>query len=321
MNYLDYSKLPAFIKAHYPHLTQGHNSDDEPLYSGDYVDVIPFFGKHAIDPGRIAVEYREEPFVIGDPVIASYATETAARMREEGRLYDGPPVMKLMAADLGSESGRIVVQPCDYALQAGTCLALDVVDERFAGHGGTLRTYYRHGCSKPSIDNNPLAICLGVCGYLMVEEQGRRFLLQIERSDKLASLGGERGPSVAGVVDYRAGFADLAQLIRKSLTTEISEEVNLRYGEYEIIPLGWAIELFRGERPQLFCLIRAPFERSELTARLEAVDPSRREFKSYEFLPLYGGAVLDKKHFEQLNFEAQMNFLLLEEYLALHRVM
>jgi len=123
------------------------------------------------------------------------------------------------------------------------------------------------------------------------------------------------------VVDYRAGFADLAQLIRKSLTTEISEEVNLRYGEYEIIPLGWAIELFRGERPQLFCLIRAPFERSELTARLEAVDPSRREFKSYEFLPLYGGAVLDKKHFEQLNFEAQMNFLLLEEYLALHRVM
>jgi len=193
MNYLDYSKLPAFIKAHYPHLTQGHNSDDEPLYSGDYVDVIPFFGKHAIDPGRIAVEYREEPFVIGDPVIASYATETAARMREEGRLYDGPPVMKLMAADLGSESGRIVVQPCDYALQAGTCLALDVVDERFAGHGGTLRTYYRHGCSKPSIDNNPLAICLGVCGYLMVEEQGRRFLLQIERSighvsDDIASL-------------------------------------------------------------------------------------------------------------------------------------
>jgi hypothetical protein len=321
MNYLDYSKLPAFVRAHYSQLLPQLQSGDAPLGAGDYIDVVRFFGDEAVDPGEVAVEYRDDPFAIADPLIASYADEIAERMRAEGRLYQGPPVMKLVATHLASGAKRLIVQPCDYAIQAGTCLALDVKDDRFAQHGGTLRGYYRHGCEQPSIENNPLAICLGVCGYLLVEEQGRRFLLQIERSEKLASLEGERGPSVAGVVDYRTDFADLTQLIRKSLTTEIGEEINLRYGEYDIIPLGWAIELFRGERPQLFCLIRAPFERKELSARLDAVDPARREFKSYEFLPLYGGAVLDKKQFEQLNFEARMNFLLLEEYLALHRVM
>jgi len=321
MNYLDYSKLPAFIEAHYPRLTQHVFGADTAHEAHDYVDLVYFFGDQAVDPATVAIEYRDEAFTLGDPLIAAYARETAERMKAEGRLYDGPPVMKLANADLISARKRLVVQPCDYALQAGTCLALDLPDNRFATHGGTLRGYYRYGCVQPSIANNPLAICLGVCGYLMIEEQGRRFLLQIERSDKLASLEGERGPSVAGVVDYRTDFADLAQLTRKALTTEIGEEINLRYGEYEIIPLGWGIELFRGERPQLFCMIRAPFERDELKARLDAVDPARREFKSYEFLPLYGGAVLDKKHFEQLNFEAKMNFLLLEEYLALHRVM
>jgi hypothetical protein len=225
--------------------------------------------------------------------------------------------MKLASASLRTEPRRLIVEPCDYSLQAGTCFALDLPDDRFAPKGVTLREYYRHGCAQPSVENNPLAICLGICGYLLVEEQGHRFILQIERADSLASLEGERGPSVAGVVDYRTDFANLAQLIRKSLTTEIDEEVNLHYGEYEIIPLGWAIELFRGERPQLFCLIRAPFDRDELSARLDAVNPARREFKSYQFLPLYGGAVLDKKQFERLNFEARMNFLLLEEYLAL----
>ena len=321
MNYLDYSKLPAFIEAHYPRLTQHAVAADAAHQDHDYVDLVYFFGEQAVDPATVAIEYRDEAFTLNDPLIAGYARETAERMKTEGRLYDGPPVMKLAGADLTSTNKRLVVQPCDYALQAGTCLALDVPDKRFAPHGGTLRGYYRNGCAQPSVANNPLAICLGVCGYLMIEEQGRRFLLQIERSDKLASLEGQRGPSVAGVVDYRTDLTDLAQLTRKALTTEIGEEINLRYGEYEIIPLGWGIELFRGERPQLFCLIRAPFERDELKARLDAVDPARREFKSYEFLPLYGGAVLDKKQFEQLNFEAKMNFLLLEEYLALHRVM
>jgi hypothetical protein len=91
----------------------------------------------------------------------------------------------------------------------------------------------------------------------------------------------------------------------------------LHPGDYEIIPLAWATELFRGERPQIFCLIRTLLDREGVTARAELIPKERREFKDVQFMPLYGGTMLNQKDLDTLNFEAKMNFFLAEEYLSL----
>ena len=317
MKYLEYSELPAFVAAHFPGSEDSRRVGRLGQFLSDYLDTVRFFGPDGIRPSDVTLRYLNEPFRFTDPLIAEFASKAAGQMRAEGRLHDGPPAMKLAASDFGSGTPSLIVQPCDYALQAGSCFALDLPDARFAHAGGTLREYYRRGCLVPRVENNPLAICLGVCGYLIVDERGDRMLLQVRRSSSLASLEGTCGPSVAGVVDFVAGYRHLQQLVDSSMGSEVEEELGLESNEYEIIPLAWSTELFRGERPQIFCVIRTLLDREELTARLRAIPADRSEFESFKFVPLYGGTVLDQKHFEALNPEAKMNFFLMEEYLSL----
>jgi 8-oxo-dGTP pyrophosphatase MutT (NUDIX family) len=287
------------------------------LFASDYIDIHRFFGADGVRPSDVRVLYFNEPFRLSDPLIGDFALKIAERMRSEGRIYDGAPVMKLASCDFGNTGPHITVQPCDYALQAGTCFALDLTDARFESVGGTLRDYYRRGCIVPTVANNPLAICLGVCGMLIVDERGERYMLRAERSRHLASLEASGGPSVAGVVDFVTGYGNLAELVESAMGNEIEEELGLHPGDYEIIPLAWATELFRGERPQIFCLIRTLLDREGIMARLNAIPKENREFESVRFLPLYGGTMLNQNDLDTLNFEAQMNFFLAEEYLSL----
>jgi hypothetical protein len=51
MSYLDYTKLPAFVAAHYA--VDAHpvvDDDRSALYEGDYVDLVRFFGEDAVGP-------------------------------------------------------------------------------------------------------------------------------------------------------------------------------------------------------------------------------------------------------------------------------
>lgn len=317
MKYLDYSKLPAFLSKNFPDCGDHSRVGRLRQYVSDYIDIVRFFGPDRIDPGRVAVNYLATPFEISDGNIGLAATNAAEAMRAEGRLRDGPQSMKLVASDLAGSTPSITVQPTDYALQAGTCLAMDMLHQHLKQYGGSLRNYYRHDGAEPTVPNNPLAICLGVSGSLIIDEGGDRYLLNIERSSRLASLGGTIGASVAGGIDYATDASNLAELIDAALGAEIEEELNLRRGEYAIEPLAWAIEPFRGERPQLFCLIRTLLDRKELTARLESIRDEQREYASFEFVPLYAGLFPEQSVLDAMNFEAKMNFYLAEEFLSL----
>ncbi|MBU0983488.1 MAG: hypothetical protein KKA42_06435, partial [candidate division Zixibacteria bacterium] len=166
-----------------------------------------------------------------------------------------------------------------------------------------------------SVAANPLAICLGVSGYVILEEHGRRHLLQVRRAGKLASLEGTMGPSVAGVVDFNQRYRTLQDIIDIAMEAETREELGLRTGEYEVVPLAWALEVYRGGRPQIFTLIKTSLTREDIEQRLSSLDPVGREFDDYYFRSLYGDYLLDRKHFDELNPEACMNYLLMEEYL------
>ncbi|MEW5795192.1 MAG: hypothetical protein AB1772_02415 [Candidatus Zixiibacteriota bacterium] len=317
MKYLDYSKLAGFIAKHYAGSVDERRVGRLRQYESDYVDIVRFFGPDGVRPSDVRLNFLAESFRIVDPTIREFAQRIAFQMRAEGRIYSGPAVMKLASADLASGTPHLVVQPCDFGLQAGTCLALDLPDRRFQSVGGTLRDYYRRGCIVPTIDNNPLAICIGVCAMMIIDERGDRFLHRVERSSRLASLQNTLGPSVAGMVDFTTRSQNLSDLIETAVSMEVAEELHLHRDEYEVVPLAWAIELFRGERPQIFCLIRTLLDRENIGARLDAIPSNEREFASYAFVPLYGGSLLDRKDIDALNFEARMNYYLAEEHLNL----
>jgi len=310
MKYLDYSKLAAFRARCFPDL----DSEDGDLQR-DYVEIVKFFGQERVDPSVVRVGCEVEPFLLHDPMIDRYAQEIAGALRAEGRLHDGAPAMKLVSSRLSGRDPGIVVQPTNYDLQAGTCFALDWPHSSFDRYGGTLRDYYRYECASPTVQNNPLAICLGVCGILMVEEGDDRFLLRVTRSKHLASLEGTVGPSVAGAVDFTTDCANLNELNDRALGIEIEEELNLSSNNYRIVPLAWGLELFRGERPQLFSLIRTPLDRSEVSARLESIPAGHREFESFDFAALSSDGSLSRQLLESLNFEGRANIALALEYL------
>jgi hypothetical protein len=285
-------------------------------HDSGYYDIVRFFGDEAVNPASVRLTYDADEFRIPDERIAAFADEMALQMRSEGRLYDGPPAMRLKSVLRSSTDHELIVQPSSYDQFAGSCMALDVEHALFDGKGGTLREYYRSHYPSNAVEDNPLAICLGVCGLLETRERCRAEYLVVRRAMHLSSLEGTYGPSAAGVVDFRTDAVNLQQLIDLQMGEEVREEIDLDAGECEIIPLAFAREIFRGEKPQLFCLIRTDLSSARVASRMEGLPTERREFDEYRFMSLIPESRAPGHDFDTLNFEAQMAWCLTEEFLA-----
>jgi len=281
-----------------------------------YFDIVRFFGNGCVAPGEVSIEYVSHQFQFCDPMIAEFSRQMEKVLTLEGRLFSGPAAAKLVGFAPEEAPMKMTVQKCRYGDQAGSCFALDHVHPLFDGWGGTLRDYYLTEYTSRRPADNPLAICLGVCAYLLAEEMGSRYLLGVRRSGGLASLENSWGPSTAGSIDYSCRFTDLVDVIGKSLSSEATEELGLSRADYDIIPLAYAREIFRGERPQLFSLMRTRLSRLEIISRLENIEPCNREFDRFQFIELSRQNGLETADFERLNHEARMNYYLLEEYLS-----
>lgn len=311
---LDYSRQQAFLDRHFASGTERRLVGRRRRSDCGYDGIVRFFGPQRIDPFTVRLAYLPGTFNLADPLIAEFAADVEAILRTQGRLTSGPPVMK--AVSFSAEPGKLSVQATDYGQFAGSCFALDLEHRLFAPYGGTLRDYYRSAHTIDGLHGNPLAICLGVAGLLIVRESSQRWALRVRRSARLASLAGSYGPSAAGVVDFETGLVDLDAVVRSAMAREVEEELLLVSTEYSITPLAWALELFRGEHPQLFCLIETSLDRAAVLARLEHLDEAAREFSAAEFVELESGAVSDDL-FASLNFEAQMTCALVDEYFNL----
>ena len=95
---------------------------------------------------------------------------------------------------------------------------------------------------------------------------------------------------------------------------EIREELGLQEHEFTIKLLAYAREIFRGERPQLFCLIRTSLSMKELSFRLQSLRHNA-EFDSFEFIEMSDN-LIDSLYKVRANYEAAMNCLLLEEFFS-----
>jgi hypothetical protein len=316
MNYLDYDKSPAFLERHFSDDSRVRMVGPDRDHDSGYYDLVRFFGNEAVAPDSIKLTHVSDEYHIPDERIAAFAKEMAERMRVEGRLHDGPPAMKLQSVYRSSTDYELIVQPSSYDQFAGSCMALDVEHALFDNQGGTLREYYRSRCPSNAVEDNPLAICFGVCGLLETRDAGRKEYLIVRRAMHLSSLGGTYGPSAAGGVDYRTDAENLRELLVLQMTDEVNEEIGLEADEYEIVPLAFAREIFRGEKPQLFCLMRSDVTSSEVAGRLEGLPRDKREFDDYQFATSAAIGESRDSLFSALNFEAQMSWLLTEEYLA-----
>ena len=315
MMYLNYNRFRPLVDGYFerfggsPEISKRQVNRDF-----GYFDIVRFFGTEAVDPAQIAVTYQAEPFEFTDDRMARFALEIQERMTAEGRLYGGPAAMKLVEANLDGPKRSLTVQPCHYGFQAGSCFALDYRHPLFENHGGTLREYYLSETKSREVRDNPLAICLGVSAWLVAESAEGRELLMVHRAAHLVSLESSYGPSVAGCVEYVVEGDNLLDVMRISIAAEAFEELGLASSEYTYIPLAYTREIFRGERPQLFGAILTHLRPTELTARLERLDPERREFDDCEFLPLGIDTASPGRSVDQLNFEGGMNLELLSQY-------
>ncbi len=298
----------------FPPLSDRLVGSDRTFDSG-YYDIVRFFGGDAVDPSRVRIQVEPGQYAIGDPLIKSYADSVAEKLRNQGRLYDGPTVTGLLAADFRGTNPTLRVQETSYGDFAGSCFALDMPHQLFRDHGGTLRDYYVRTYAHAEITCRPLANCLGVCGYVIIEEAGRRFLLQVIRAGNLATMAGTPGPSVAGSVDFRPDYTSVADIIQRSLSQEVEEELCLTRAESRITPLAFARELFRADNPQLFALVHCTLTRQQLAERLSAIPERTREFAGFRFAALNSDNRLDAAAVAALNFEARMSYYLAEEYL------
>ncbi|MBN1213352.1 MAG: NUDIX hydrolase [candidate division Zixibacteria bacterium] len=300
-----------------PHDKEKRRVGWEKKHDSGYFDIIRFFGPGKCNPSNIMIEYLPGIFTFRDPLLAEYSTEMEKRLRSDGRLYDGPTALMVAGFDPAANPPTMTVREVNYGDVAGSSYTLDFKHPHFEKAGGTLRNYYKNKYPSHKIEDNPLANCLGVCGYLLVREENRIFLLQVIRSGRVASLENTRGPSVAGGVDFVKGYRNLGEILDRALSEEIKEEVNLEPGEYKIIPLAFAREIFRGERPQLFAAIETSLTREEVTDRMINLKMKFRETDSFEFIPLHPDCTLDPTTLRTLNPEALMNYYLLEECLIL----
>jgi hypothetical protein len=167
MKYLDTSRLDSLLASEYADLAQQRLVGTTHRRAPGYFDIVCFFGAQSLSVDDVSVTHVPDEYRVRDSRIAAYARAIELSMRQEGRLYNGPSAMKLVSYRLSGPTPRIVVQPVDYGLQAATCFALDLHHDCFADHGGTLRDYWYATRGGRSIEHNPLAVCLGVCAYLL----------------------------------------------------------------------------------------------------------------------------------------------------------
>lgn len=311
MKMLDYSIMPQFLERYFsaPGQRAARLVGKERSYDSGYYNIVRFFGADRIDPDEVAVRYRDDSWKPEDPVISKFARAIEAEFRREGRLYEGPRVTAVTEEQIEGAQPYVAIQPCDYGTFAGSCLALDRPDESFRYHGGTLREYYRHIMQVSDRSSFPLPGCLGVCGLLVGgSDAGPEWFLTVRRAGHLTSLANSHGGSAAGMVDFIGGYQSLGEMARAAMAAEVTEELGLANDEYEIVPLAWAREIFRGEKPQLFFLLRTGLSPEVVRKRLDGLS-GRPEFDQVRFLPWQAGPA-------DLNHEAVMNFYLAEEFFA-----
>jgi len=313
---LDQSKLAPFLNKHFADTRHERLVGLTRQYDSGYVEIIRFFGDQAVDPSRIALQYLHDSFHFDDERIEQFSQIIEQELRQQGSLTKGPPAMKLVSFERDNSPATMTVQAARYGDFAGSCFALDYEHPLFADWGGTLRDYYKVAYPSSAVIDNPLAICLGASGMLLVRENEDMFFLRVRRAKHLATMTGSYGSSVAGVVDYNTEYGNLRELMVAALSQEVEEEINLTKDEYEVIPLAYTREVLRGEHPQLFCLVNTDLSRREISARLEGLKPDDREYDRFDFIPLNRDGALPADHLASLNFEGRINYYLVEEYLA-----
>ncbi len=315
MKHLDYSVMPLVLDRFFSGegISESRRAGPSRRIRSDYFDVVRFFGDQRVDPEGIHVDRLAEPFRFRDERIASFAVWAARRLKREGRLYRGPQTTKVVRTEFECKPLSLTVQPCDYGQQAGSCFALDTPHDEFGGR--TLRDYYLERYASRAIEDNPLAVCLGVCGLVLTNEQEHPSLLLVRRAGHLASLEDSIGPSAAGSVDWEEQSGSLSDLARTSLEAELREELGLEQNRYALTLLAWAREIFRGERPQLFCLVRVDMNRNQLRNHMDRAVESSDEVDSFELVRLEN-RVLSRIELDRLNHEARMNWWLVSEWLA-----
>lgn len=270
-------------------------------YPGDYREILDHRALETIGK-NIPLEHDNHSFSFADQRIRQFAQEQAVRLRSEGKLYDGPPALRLKQLFLTEqlEQTRLIVQPCQYADQAGSSFMLDHPDALFADSGGTLRSYLEQ-TYRPSQLIEQLPGCFGVCAMVITRD---RLIPVPLRGKHLASMSGTWGPSVAGGVDFDPGLRYLSDILATQLPVEVEEELGLTQPEYTFSAASFALEGGRGLRPQIFGFVTTSLDSMEMLERVNSISAESREHDDLRWIRLDDPLKWSADLLQSLNYEA-----------------
>jgi hypothetical protein len=275
-------------------------------YPGGYREILDH---HAIAKhGKsISLAHDDQMFAFSDQRISEFAQKQAERLRAEGKLYDGPPALRLVQLQVSEDlaNTKFSVQPCRYADQAGSSFLLNYPDALLNDTGGTLRTYLEQKYH-PSQFMEQLPGCFGVCGMVITSD--RKIPVPL-RGRLLASMAHTWGPSVAGGVDYDSKLACFDDILATQLPIELDEELGLKQGEYSFTPASCALEGGRGMRPQLFAMITTMLDSIELLERVQSLPEDEREHDDLRWIRLDDPLNWSADLLQSLNYEAAYSLL------------
>lgn len=275
-------------------------------YPGGYREILDHreIGLHG---KSLSLKHSSASFAFSDQRISAFAHAQADRLRTEGKLYDGPPALRLVQLQVSEDlaNTKFSVQPCRYADQAGSSFLLDYPDAIFDDSGGTLRSYLEQNYH-PTQFMEQLPGCFGVCGMVITSD--RKIPVPL-RGRLLASMAHTWGPSVAGGVDYELKLQCLDDILATQLPIELEEELGLQQGEYSFTPASFALEGGRGMRPQIFAMITTSLESIELLERVQSQPEEEREHDDLRWIRLDDPLKWSVDLLQSLNFEAAYSLL------------
>ncbi len=275
-------------------------------YPGGYREILDHRAI-AIHGKSIPLLHDDYLFAFSDQRIKEFAHAQAERLRAEGKLYDGPPALRLVQLLVSEDlaNTKFSVQPCRYADQAGSSFLLDYPDPLFDDSGGTLRSYLEQKYQPLQLIEQ-LPGCFGVCGMVITSD--RKIPVPL-RGRLLASMAHTWGPSVAGGVDYESKLACFDDILATQLPIELEEELGLHLGEYSFTAASCALEGGRGMRPQIFAMITTSLDSIELLDRVQSQPENEREHDDLRWIRLDDPLKWSVDLLQSLNYEAAYSLL------------
>lgn len=299
-----------------------------------YVDFVEFKSRkynsitfEPIDLDTMKVKFLSSYYKI-PPTLVDHAKCAVDMFKATGRLhrvaadtedYENNQCARIVDF---SRTGVMKVERARYFDQVGTNLSLDWASGHLGGRDATIRSDIEppRAGRLPPLSESVLANTLGVAVMFLGEDL--RPILRVRNPAEVTSIR-KKGLhcTVSGVfevpIDRPSGDGYGFEFFDHGVELEVANETGLEREDFELIPIGFARELPRGGKPQMFWLGVTSLGEDELRARAAAAKEAY-EFRDGEGIEVEFAKDVDlfRSYEEKFTYEGFMMLYLADKFVS-----